>query len=313
MEETSTLRPFAFGELFSTTLALIRRTPAAVLIAFVILIGFGMLQTFGAMMALDMVVEAAHGGALLTGAAQDDAATAGGLLSQGGVLFIVVAMFNFLAAIFVMTMLVIAGWFAINGEVLRSGELVSMTFGRPFWIALIQTIMFITCVLLLLMFGAILRFPIADTSFGSYLKYVAGVAMLYLLIATMFRIHNIVAQDRGPWQGLIASIALAHSNLLRLSGVLILTAVIYGIFAWLVLMAMGESSTGGWAFDPEKGLSEAAARELRDSVTWGSSIVSSLLNSLFLVFISYLLTPLYVDLRARRGDFDPELEESYGG
>ncbi len=314
MEETSILRPLSFGQIYATTLALIRRTPAAVIIAFVILMGLGVLQTIGTMSYLDAMVQVAGTGGLQEGATPQEQAEAGQAMMQGLTPLVLAGALSLFGAILVMTMLVVTGWFSINGEDLRPGEMMSITFGRPFWMALLQTLIIVFFAVVLSMIVAVFCFAIMGEKSRTAIPYISMLLLFYPLMATIFRIHNVVAQDRGPWQGMIASIVLANSNFLRLFGTLMLAAVAYGAFSVLVGLAMGQSSMMGMSMGGDDGgLTEAAAREMRDNVTWGRSIVSSLLNSLFLIFISYLLTPLYVDLRARRGDFDPELEESYGG
>ena len=272
--------------------------------------GLGILQALGTMSYLDAMVHVAGTGGLQEGATAKEQAEAGQAMLQGMTPLVLAGAVNLLGTVLVMTMLVVTGWFSINGEDLRPGEMMSITFGRPFWMALIQTLMFLFFAVLLSMIVAVFCFAIMGENSRTAIPYVSMLLLLYPLIATIFRIHNVVAQDRGPWQGMIASIVLANSNFLRLFAALIIAAVAYGAFSWLVGLAMGHSSMMGLSMGgDEKGLSAAAAREIRDNVTWGSSIISSLLNSLFLIFLSYLLTPLYVDLRARRGDFDPELEE----
>jgi hypothetical protein len=47
----------------------------------------------------------------------------------------------------------------------------------------------------------------------------------------------------------------------------------------------------------------ATLQQAKEAYTWGYILINGLLISLSLTFMYYLLTPMYVDLRARHGDF----------
>ncbi len=311
MEETSTLRPMSFGELYSNTWTLMRRTlPTAGILALLILVGVGMVQSFGTMGYLEAMAEAAATGGLKEGADPELATEAGTIVVKALLPFLLSSILNIVGIIFTMTMLTVAGWYAIHNENLSIKELLDETMGRPFWMALIQTIMLAFFMMVVVMIALIFVFGLGGSKAMMYLPYIAGLLALYPLIATSLRVHKIVAEDRGPWHGMISSIALVNSNIGRVFAALIVPTVIYYGFVTVVGLATGNDAAG-FGMMNQDGADPESMAHLRDNFTWTTATVNILLTSVFTIFIAYLLTPIYVDLRARRGDFDPEIEEQY--
>jgi hypothetical protein len=135
------------------------------------------------------------------------------------------------------------------------------------------------------------------------------VVLLYFSAATLFRIHEIVADDRGPWHGLISSIALARVDLLRVFLTFLVLVVMASVFAgiWYVLAVAPVVGA-----EPAVSTNASLAQESRfvaSLLTWRSTVSAGLLLALGLALGVNIVTSLYTDLRARRGDFTRGAEE----
>lgn len=313
MEETNTLQPMSFGGLFSNTIALIRRTlSSAAIPAFLILLGLSLIQGFGSMLHFEGAMEATKLPGFREGASQEEVGAA-----QLKVLVSMVPMFltillSVLGIIFVQTMITIASWEAANDRPISFGELMDETVGRPFWMGVVQTILLAFFLTVLVTFIGIILFATGGEKGVATGSYIIMVVLLYPIIATVFRLHKIAIEHRGPWQGMIASIVLVNSNFLRVIAALVIPGAIFFLIAVLVGEMMGvnpwDMDTGG--SDPKAQV--ARIRQMHESYTWGVVISNSTISSLFTLFISYLLTPLYIDSRARRGEFIPDEEYERG-
>lgn len=306
MEETYVPQPMGFGQYFTSTLKLIQRTlTTAALPAFAILVAMSIIQGFGTMLYFEGAVEALP---LLTkGASQEDQVAAGMMMVKALMPLLLTSVVAVLGLIFVQVMTSIAGWQAFNNEPIDLGELMDRTVGRPLWFGIIQTILLALIMSVILLFLAIILFS-AGIVQSEASTFIFLLVSLYPFIATLFRIHKVTIEDRGPWQGLISSIALVNSNFGRVFGAVALFGVIFGLVAYGIGLATG---TGGMAMsaggdDPAANLK--AMETMLENYTWGAIITSGVASSALMVFGCYLLTPLYADSRIRRGDFMPQDE-----
>lgn len=306
MEEIHVPQPMGFGEYFTSTLKLIQRTlGTAAIPAFVILVAMSIIQGFGTLLYFEGAVEALP--LLGAGASQEDQAAGGMMILKALVPLILTSLVAVLGLIFVQVMTAVAGWHSLNNEPLGLGEIMERTVGRPLWFGVVQTIILSLIMGAILLFLAIILFS-AGLVQGSSSTVIFLLVSLYPFIATTFRIHKTSIEDRGPWQGLISSIVLVNSNFARVFGALAVFGVIFGVVAYGIGMVTGTSgmtmSTGG--SDPAANLE--AMKSMLQNYTWGTIITSGLVSSAMMVFGCYLLTPLYADSRARRGEFLPQDE-----
>lgn len=306
MEETNVPQPMGFGEYFTSTLKLIQRTlSTAALPAFVILVAMSIIQGFGTMLYFEGAVEALP--LLKPGGTQEEQAAGGMMIVKALVPLLLTSVVAVVGLIFVQVMTAIAGWQALNNEPVSLGEIMDRTVGRPLWFGIVQTILLALVMGVILLFLAIILFS-AGLVQGGGSTVVFLLVSLYPFIATLFRIHKISIEDRGPWQGLISSIVLVNSNFGRVFGALALFGVAFALVAYGISMATGTGNmamgTGG--SDPEANLE--AMKLMLENYTWGAIIISGIVSSAMMVFGCYLLTPLYADSRTRRGEFLPQDE-----
>jgi hypothetical protein len=310
------------GEIFATTWGLIRRTFSnAALLSIIIIFILGLLFNFGMRSYLTTMADFSASGGLTP---QDDPELAQQMATQvmGAVIpFMFVTLIYFFGLIFVQVMATIASWEAINDRSIGMGELFRRSFSRPFWISVLQTIMFGVILAAAFFLLIIILYIIAggNQEMLQSMMWLILIPLIYPIIATIFRIHKVAIEDRGPWQGMIASIVLVKGSWWKTFGTLVLLWVAMAAVSFLIGMATGggDLSAFGGSMSAGSNDPEAAAAALasaRDAYTIPYMIANSFISSILFTFFFYILTPMYVDLRARRGEFlsDEEMAEYEG-
>jgi len=313
MEDINAPEPMGFGELFTRTFALIGRTlSSAALPALVIIIVLMIIQGFGTMLYFDGAIKAMP--LLRPDASEEDLAAGGTMILKALVPMLLTWLVLGFGLVFVQVMTAIAGWNALNDEPLTLGELMDRTVGRPLWYGILQTIIFGLILFVVLMILSIIMFGAGGG--GAAGGIILGLIFLYPLLATALRIHEVSIEDRGPWHGLIASIALVNSNFGRIFGALAVYGIIFGVILIGISTITGTGGLSMMGMQGSQGNDPAAALEtlkmVRENYTWGVVILNSIVVGIVSIFGLYLLTPLYADSRARRGDFLPQPEDEYG-
>lgn len=214
----------------------------------------------------------------------------------------------------------LASWEAINDRDLGFGEMLRRTFNRSFWYVVAQGLLIGVVAAIAsgaLMFVALLV-GLATFGIGALVVYVAYyVAMIYAMVAIVFRIHLIVVEGRGPWQGLIASINLTKNSWWRVFGILLAIGAVTGILVIPILLPQIfslVSSISTLPTPPPQGENDpefllAVAAMLDDAISPWTFAAFGLLIPAVNLFIINVLTTLYTDLRTRRGDFAEDLGE----
>jgi hypothetical protein len=207
----------------------------------------------------------------------------------------------------------LAGWEAINGRRAGVGAILSATIRRPFWMSLIQTLILMAVLFLVMMVLVIIAFPFSKSNPQALPGIIFGIGTLvyaYPVVATAFRIHRTSIEGRGPWQGMIASIALVKGYWWRTFGILFLFLIASTALTSLGALALGNDSLFNFSAATDPSTRTAAIMRMHDLYTWGYILASSAIPALVLTILFYLLTPMYVDLRARHHEFLSEEERT---
>ncbi len=217
----------------------------------------------------------------------------------------------FVGIVWVTTATTIMNWHHVIGENEGLGAVLRRSFGRPLLMTLVQTI------LLTVAFGIAWFIGFAVTNSLPGVLPAAGLAFLiaifsFLGAAVSFRIHEIVADDRGPWRGLVSAVELARVNILRVVSFvvglgLLLAVVSSGLTLGIAWLRGGEGSSAAAADTSTPAGSAAVFRQMAAELTPMSAVAQGVFYSLITVFFISMLTALYTDMRARRGDFAPEM------
>lgn len=222
-----------------------------------------------------------------------------------------------LAIIFAQVLVTLAGWYAAHNEKIGIGGLFSLAFKRSYWMAAIQTVMlaifFIVVLMGLAIVVALLARVTGDVA-TSLLMPVLYVVIIWFLVKTLTRLQLIAIEDRGPWQGLMASLTLSRGNWWRSFGVVLVPTLVMGAATILVSVAM---MGGKGLFDMPMGVNAgpggntgnyavlgAKMKDMANALTYPFFLVSGLIMSLYLMYMTHVTTLLYIDLKGRRGDFD---------
>lgn len=222
-----------------------------------------------------------------------------------------------LVIIFTQILITLAGWYAAHNERIGIGGLFSLAFKRSYWIAAIQTIMMAIFFVVLLM-GVAIMIAVLTQITGDVatmlLMPALYVAITWLLVKTLTRLQLIAIEDRGPWQGLMASLTLSRGHWWRSFGAILIPTLVLGAATLLVSIAM---MGGKGLFDMPMGMNAGAAggaddfvilgarmKEMASALTYPFFLVSGLIMSIYIVYSTHVTTLLYIDLKGRRGDFD---------
>lgn len=311
--------PMDLGAIYGRTFTLIRRTPGLAIIIFLIIVAVSILYGYGNMMNLAVQADlAASGGPGADEAAQEEAMKA---FFGAMVPFFFFMVIFFFGITFAQVAATIGGWEALNDRPVSTGDVLARSIRRPFWVSILQTIIFMMVMVTVGIIVGIVSFIAAGANtgrIGLIFAILFTLACAYPIVATSFRIHKVALESRGPWQGMIASIAMVKGYFWRTFGVLFLLGIAMVALSLIISYAMGISPMMGGGMGGGSNDIAAQAAELqkmKESYTWPVVIVQALQFGLSFTFMYYLLTPLYADLRIRRGelrhvDDDEEYEEA---
>jgi len=219
-----------------------------------------------------------------------------------------------LMIVFTQVIATLAGWYAAHGQKIGLGDLFSLAFKRSFWMSAIQTLMIV-----IFLFVIYLAVAIVGSLVGVPIVFVAlyGVFFVWFVTKLLTRIQLIAIEDRGPWQGMMASMTLAKGNWLR--SFLVATVPTVVLLAITIIFSM--LTMGGKGLFDLQGASMSAGdradfgqlavqmRAMRDSLSYPFFALSGVLTGIFVLYFTHLTTLLYIDLKGRRGDFDVLEEE----
>jgi hypothetical protein len=191
------------------------------------------------------------------------------------------------------------------------------SFGRPFAVALAQVLIIaIMMAMFLFAFAMVSAILSAATGgFGATLLAISSVVVLvFFLVATLFRLHEIVADERGPWRALVSSAALVRPEFWRTIATIAPMVIVFYLAGDIVGLAISSSTPPPVLREESIDLRELG--EIYRTMAAGlAPAATALIGSIAALtqFITInLLTALYVDLRARRGDFDFDEAEEIG-
>jgi hypothetical protein len=188
-----------------------------------------------------------------------------------------------------------------------TGDWLRRLFGRPMAMMIAQLVV-LMLVLTVAGFAYILLAAAlagaAGSIGGDIAIFLPMAVVIYFAIATVFRLHEIVADDRGPWRSLLSSMALTRGHWWKVIVVLLPLGLVAGGISQLISPSIDTID-----IDDIKSVA-AGYRSMAAAFTPLHSLLLGLLSAVAQFLLINLLTALYVDLRARRGDFDfDEAEE----
>lgn len=182
-------------------------------------------------------------------------------------------------------------------------------FGRPFVTAFAQLVvmlMFIGAIFgMAMLFAAIFAGAAGPAGISLAMGAATGL-LLYLALKVAFRLHEIVADDRGPWRSLVSSAALVRGSWFKVFATLFPVVVALVVLSEIAQRLLGGSIDTAAIQGTDESFEGLAAgyRALAAAFTTQQAIALGVISAVAQYFIVNVLTPLYVDLRARRGDFE---------
>ncbi len=328
MYEDSNIRPMSFGELFSTGMAISRRTlPTS---GMLIIVGYLMIGIIGTLAFRNLfngiitIMEQSNAG----GNNQVSPEALMSLLSFYAVMIpgqIILSIGSFLAT----AVCIRAAWMAMNDEDATLGQLVKKAFSRDVWYLLAQNY------LLGIMIGVayvvvVLIMVIAGVGAGASGKGVVAVIVVMLLglaavgaavwaaISISLTPQQIVIHSRGPLKGMAASFRLVRGNWWRTFGVLFVLQMIVGVCLSLLMIptigafidfAQNMRQMGHSKPSPQE--SAMLFRQVLDTFPVWIPIVFMLFAGVFQFYSTNVHTALFVDLSARKGELGEGEEEGF--
>jgi len=307
--------PMEIGDIFSSTFSITRRTlGGAGLTALLMLIVGSIISGYGGIVYITGTIEVM--GNYIGVDLQHDAVKAQemgmALLPLLGTYMGAMLVFALLA-IAAQTLATAAGWEALTDQ--QSG-LTRRAFGRPLIVNILQTIMIFAVLMVVYLLLVVIAWPMGEAGIV-LLSVLLPLVVLVVMIYTFVRVQNVVVEERGPWQGMIASIARVKGNFWRIF--LMVVAVVLVWFTGLLLInfllngnpmgSFGAMMNGGAeqsTADIEQRV--AALTMMKPYLEWPYIIISGIWSSLWLVVLFNLTTVIYADLLARRGEFETEEE-----
>jgi hypothetical protein len=243
-------------------------------------------------------------------------------------LFYALVFLYLLAMLATQTATVLFAWEAAEGRRMGIGEALGRIIRKPLWIVLVQTVMILIIMMMAffafsLILAALVGGATAGDSPGAAVALVPvltvlfGAGVVYFLVATIFRVHRVTIEDRGPWHGLVASIALVKGNWWRVFGLLfviylIVFAVSIPFFALIGddLIDMSAAMRAGTANNPA--VMAEFAENMAALFSWKFVVFQIVQGVATWLLLSNLLTAMYIDLRARRGEIATDDSELLG-
>ncbi|MBS1911809.1 MAG: hypothetical protein JST22_07470 [Bacteroidetes bacterium] len=317
MEYGSDLHPMEFGELFGKGLDFVRRTmPTAGLISIgyaivMCLITWWFLGDIGRMM-LEAMQQAEVG------------ARSAPHFPTSLLIVYPFQIVSGLVAYFIAAVTLIASWEVANDRDVTLGQVSRSALARPMWYMFLQN----------LALGFALGFAIMIVMFVTILFAVVtkGVALVVLVplialgglavaVALAFAPYEIVANGRGPLKSMKMSYELVRSNWGRVTGVLLvlvlISVVIFGVVAIPAIGPITAFVREIIANVPSEGEASRDAvmqimRDFFNTFPFWLIPVYTLLGSVLTLYQRNVLMATYIDLRARRGDFNTYEDEGLG-
>lgn len=311
-------RPMGLGTIYLSSLRLAARSIRGLAVALVVLVPLYAL--FGSV-ARSFLLEAAaifeRQGALAAEATPELLAAAFGQIAGAGSLLFLLVLVIVVATTVVQLAMTSDAWDRAVGIERGTGAWIASVAGRPLATTAVQLVIVLV---LTSMFGIAIVIAtavfagVAGEAGGDLIFVGSSLVLVFLVVATAFRLHEIVADARGPWRSLVSSAALVRRRwwkvFLAMMPLFALSMVLSEIVARLV---------PGHAIDPSVVESDAttigamaiAYREIGQFFSPVRAASLGVVSALTQFALVILLTVLYVDLRARRGDFD--YEEEAGG
>jgi hypothetical protein len=224
------------------------------------------------------------------------------MMSIGGatVTFAGTAILVFIASNVVQLVVTSESWDHTVGEQRTLREWLRRTFGRPVAMTLAQAVLLMVLLFAISLVASffLAAFSAAGDVAGTIGAFVISAVIVYLFIGTIFRLHEIVADDRGAWRSLISSFALARGHWWKILLTLLPLILLYLVCGELISPATTQLQDDALSARAE------SFRELARGYGPGRWAALGALWAAFHFLGVNLLTALYVDLRARRGDFD---------
>jgi hypothetical protein len=240
-----------------------------------------------------------------------------GPIAGTALLFYTFSLLYALGFVYVQTVATSLSWEAASGGSRRTGQLLRASLGRPFRRNILQSILIAVTLMMGSLAASLLEaFASAIATVLVALVEVGFImAASYFAVSTIFRVHEIIIDGRGPWRGLIASMVLVRGNWWRVALMTLLVALLFLVFA-VVLPGLA-TPQGAFGLFASEGLAPGNATdpttvaalmaERARLYTFASSLVQAFGIPLVVLMGTNLLTALYIDLRVRRGDFDEEI------
>jgi|GEM_PF-1730840 len=314
------MQPMSFGGVYSYTFWLIRQTLGPTMLAVVILAVFSILFGYGFSTSFHSLTEFV-GTLPASGGPMDEAAQERmGRAFLGWIMPIfATGIVFFLAFRFTQILATSAGWDAATGDQRSIGELAGASFGRPLWMSVAQTILVgVLWIAVSMVFGIIMGVAggaSGSSAFSAILGYILQGLQIWFSIATITTIPLITVEDRGPWKSLVASLALGRGYWWRNFALFIVPGLLLGIISILLVIAsIGELSPSLLsAFESPSDPNDPMMAMTRLQTLMGfiapTITVMMVIGAVITPFFYHLTTAIYIDLRARRGDFMVEGED----
>lgn len=215
-----------------------------------------------------------------------------------------------LVIVFTQVITTLAGWYAVHGQKIGLGDLLGLAFKRSYWMSAIQTLMIVIFLFVLYLAAAILG-AVLGIPYLFLIPY--ALFVVWFMVKVLTRLQLICIEDRGPWQGMMASSTLSKGNWFRSFLVVLAPTLVMGAVSVLSSMAlMGGrglfdlqgASVSAEGNDVDYGQLVIQMKAMRESFTSTFFAVTGAITAIYILILTHLSTLLYIDLKGRRGDFD---------
>lgn len=315
------MQPMSFGGVYSYTFWLIRQTIGPTILAIITLGIFAGLVGYSFNNAFHSFTDLIQ--SLPMDGNQMDKATAERVMREflsAMMPMLLTGFVAFLAMRFAQALVTNAGWDAALDERRSLGELAGASLGRAMWMSVLQWIIIAILWIAISLVASILISAIGRGSAGPAVAMIFGYLLqalwIWFMVATSTSTPMIAVESRGPWKSLVASISLGRGSWWRNFALLLVPCVIViGINILVSLISASSISPevlGSLQSQPNDPQNPAEAIARMQTLM---QVLSPMMISLVAVFaiitpfFYHLCTAIYIDMRARRGDFELEGEE----
>ncbi len=162
----------------------------------------------------------------------------------------------------------------------------------------------------------VIAWPMGDAGI-LLLSILLPLVVVVMLIYTIVRVQNVVVEERGPWQGMIASIARVKGNFWRIFLLVMAVILVWATGLLLINLLLNGNPMGNFGAMMNGGAEQstgdiedrvAALTMMKPYLEWPYIIISGIWSSLWFIVLFNLTTVIYADLLARRGEFQTEEE-----